>query len=125
VGRWRSAEEGATLVSHASEADLSGEDEVEKAVEASRGATTHKIEGGGWGGLGLNPNFAPLYIPRLELDRARQACQTGWALTGQAAMPWAGPVWGQCRKAWTSLQLLFLVIFYYFILFFLVDQIKF
>jgi hypothetical protein len=49
VGRWRSGREGTTPVSHVGEANRSEEDEVEKAVEASRGAAAHKIEGGGVG----------------------------------------------------------------------------
>jgi hypothetical protein len=83
--------DGAALASHIGEADRSGEDEVEKAVEASRGAAAHKTEGG-MGRLGLNPNAVPLYTPRLELNRAWPACQIGWASTGQATMPWAGPL---------------------------------
>jgi hypothetical protein len=39
--------DGAALASHIGEADRSGEDEVEKAVEASRGAAAHKTEGHG------------------------------------------------------------------------------
>jgi hypothetical protein len=47
VGRWMSGGDGAALASHIGEADRSGEDEVEKAVEASRGAAAHKTEGHG------------------------------------------------------------------------------
>jgi hypothetical protein len=47
VGRWRSGGEGATPASCVGEADQSGKDVVEKAVEASRGAVAHKTEGPG------------------------------------------------------------------------------
>jgi hypothetical protein len=79
-------------VSRAGEVARSGEDEVEKAVDASRGATVHKTEGRGRVRV---PNTAPLYTPRLEPKWARLTCQTGWALMGQATMPWVGPLLGR------------------------------
>jgi hypothetical protein len=82
-------------MSHVDEVDRSRKDEVEKAVEASRGAPAHKTERGG---LGLNPNAAPLYTPLLEPDRAWLACQTSWALMGQSTMPWASPLLGRRQE---------------------------